>query len=95
MAAANRSLRRCSTAGTADRSRRHHRVEHLYPLGPDVGLVDLTLLSRHAHYAAACIDIPLICDADTGYGNELNAVRTGSNILARYKISYVDVSPAM
>jgi len=39
---------------------------------PDVGLVDLTLLSRHAHYAAACIDIPLICDADTGYGNAVN-----------------------
>ncbi len=39
---------------------------------PDVGLVDLTLLSRHAHYAAACINIPLICDADTGYGNAVN-----------------------
>jgi len=39
---------------------------------PDVGLVDLTLFSRHAHYAAACIGIPLICDADTGYGNAVN-----------------------
>lgn len=43
---------------------------------PDVGLVDLTLLSRHAHYAAACIDIPLICDADTGYGNAVNVRHT-------------------
>ena len=43
---------------------------------PDVGLVDLTLLSRHAHYAAACIGIPLICDADTGYGNAVNVRHT-------------------
>jgi 2-methylisocitrate lyase-like PEP mutase family enzyme len=43
---------------------------------PDVGLVDLTLLSRHAHYAAACIEIPLICDADTGYGNAVNVRHT-------------------
>jgi 2-methylisocitrate lyase-like PEP mutase family enzyme len=43
---------------------------------PDVGLVDLTLLSRHAHYAAACISIPLICDADTGYGNAVNVRHT-------------------
>src|SRR5215510_2663351 len=43
---------------------------------PDVGLVDLTLLSRHAHYAAGCVDIPLICDADTGYGNAVNVRHT-------------------
>jgi 2-methylisocitrate lyase-like PEP mutase family enzyme len=43
---------------------------------PDVGLVDLTLLSRHAHYAASCVDIPLICDADTGYGNAVNVRHT-------------------
>ena len=43
---------------------------------PDVGLIDLTLLSQHAHRAAACVDIPLICDADTGYGNAVNVKRT-------------------
>jgi len=43
---------------------------------PDVGLIDLTLLSQQAHRAAACIDIPLICDADTGYGNAVNVKRT-------------------
>jgi 2-methylisocitrate lyase-like PEP mutase family enzyme len=43
---------------------------------PDVGLVDLTLFSRHAHYAAACVDLPLICDADTGYGNAVNVRHT-------------------
>jgi 2-methylisocitrate lyase-like PEP mutase family enzyme len=43
---------------------------------PDVGLVDLTLFAQHAHRAAACIDIPLICDADTGYGNAVNVAHT-------------------
>ena len=43
---------------------------------PDVGLVDLTLFAAHAHRAAACIDIPLICDADTGYGNAVNVRNT-------------------
>lgn len=43
---------------------------------PDVGLIDLSLLSQQAHRAAACIDIPLICDADTGYGNAVNVRHT-------------------
>jgi 2-methylisocitrate lyase-like PEP mutase family enzyme len=43
---------------------------------PDVGLVDLTLFAAHAHRAAACIDVPLICDADTGYGNAVNVQHT-------------------
>jgi 2-methylisocitrate lyase-like PEP mutase family enzyme len=43
---------------------------------PDVGLIDLTLFATHAHRAAACVDIPLICDADTGYGNAVNVRRT-------------------
>src|SRR6187402_3582022 len=43
---------------------------------PDVGLIDLTLFAAHAHRAAACIDIPLICDADTGYGNAVNVRHT-------------------
>jgi 2-methylisocitrate lyase-like PEP mutase family enzyme len=43
---------------------------------PDVGLIDLTLFAAHAHRATACVDIPLICDADTGYGNAVNIKRT-------------------
>lgn len=43
---------------------------------PDVGLIDLTLIAGHAHRIAACVDIPLICDADTGYGNAVNVRRT-------------------
>jgi 2,3-dimethylmalate lyase len=43
---------------------------------PDVGLVDLTLITQHAHRVAASVDIPLICDADTGYGNAVSVRRT-------------------
>jgi 2-methylisocitrate lyase-like PEP mutase family enzyme len=43
---------------------------------PDVGLIDLLLFAAHAHRAAACVDIPLICDADTGYGNAVNVQHT-------------------
>ena len=43
---------------------------------PDVGLIDLTLMTQHAQRVAACIDIPLVCDADTGYGNVVNVRRT-------------------
>ena len=42
---------------------------------PDVGLVDLTMMTDHARRVAACIAIPLICDADTGYGNVVNVRR--------------------
>jgi 2-methylisocitrate lyase-like PEP mutase family enzyme len=43
---------------------------------PDVGLVDLTLITDHARRVASCVEIPLICDADTGYGNAVNVRRT-------------------
>ena len=43
---------------------------------PDVGLVDLTMITSHARRVAAAVDIPVICDADTGYGNAVNVLRT-------------------
>jgi 2,3-dimethylmalate lyase len=43
---------------------------------PDVGLADLTLITSHARRVAACVDIPLVCDADTGYGNAVNVRHT-------------------
>ena len=43
---------------------------------PDIGQVDLTMIASHARRIASCIDIPLICDADTGYGGVLNIKRT-------------------
>lgn len=43
---------------------------------PDLGLIDLTLLTQHAHRVSSCIDLPLICDADTGFGNVVNVRHT-------------------
>ncbi len=43
---------------------------------PDVGLIDLTLMANHARHVAACINIPLICDADTGYGGVVGVRHT-------------------
>lgn len=43
---------------------------------PDIGQVDLTLMSDHARRVASSIELPLICDADTGYGGLFNIART-------------------
>lgn len=43
---------------------------------PDLGLVTMTEMVENAARIARAIDIPLIADADTGYGNELNVTRT-------------------
>lgn len=43
---------------------------------PDVGLLTLTEMAARASRLADCVDIPLIADADTGYGNAVNVVRT-------------------
>lgn len=43
---------------------------------PDFGLLTMTEMVENAGRIASCVDIPLISDADTGYGNELNVYRT-------------------
>jgi 2,3-dimethylmalate lyase len=43
---------------------------------PDVGLLTMTEMADSAGRIAACVDIPLMADADTGYGNPLNVIRT-------------------
>ena len=43
---------------------------------PDVGLLTMTEMAGNAARIAACVDIPLIADADTGYGNPINVIRT-------------------
>jgi 2-methylisocitrate lyase-like PEP mutase family enzyme len=42
---------------------------------PDVGLLTMTEMVGNAGRIAACVDIPVIADADTGYGNPLNVIR--------------------
>jgi carboxyvinyl-carboxyphosphonate phosphorylmutase len=43
---------------------------------PDVGLLSAAEMVDNAGRIAAAVDVPVIADADTGYGNALNVVRT-------------------
>ena len=43
---------------------------------PDVGLLTGTEMVDNARRIVAAVDVPVIADADTGYGNALNVVRT-------------------
>jgi 2-methylisocitrate lyase-like PEP mutase family enzyme len=43
---------------------------------PDLGYAGLAEMSDHARNLAAAVSIPLIADADTGYGNALGVRRT-------------------
>jgi len=43
---------------------------------PDVGLLTGTEMIDNARRIAAAVDVPVIADADTGYGNAINVVRT-------------------
>ncbi len=43
---------------------------------PDYGLLSLNEMADNAGRMAAAISLPLVADADTGFGNELNVVRT-------------------
>ena len=42
----------------------------------DVGLLTMTEMVANAKYIAGAVEIPVICDADTGYGNMINVQRT-------------------
>jgi len=43
---------------------------------PDVGLLTQTEMLQNAKYIINAVDLPVICDADTGYGNAINVWRT-------------------
>jgi 2-methylisocitrate lyase-like PEP mutase family enzyme len=43
---------------------------------PDIGLLTMTEMLQNTRAIADAVDIPLIADADTGYGNPINVVRT-------------------
>ena len=43
---------------------------------PDVGLLTMSEMVGNARRMAQAINVPLIADADTGYGNPLNVIRT-------------------
>jgi 2-methylisocitrate lyase-like PEP mutase family enzyme len=43
---------------------------------PDVGLATMSEMVGNARYIASAVQIPLIADADTGFGNAINVIRT-------------------
>jgi 2-methylisocitrate lyase-like PEP mutase family enzyme len=43
---------------------------------PDVGLLDLSEMVDQVRRLVATTDVPVIADADTGYGNAVNVIRT-------------------
>jgi 2-methylisocitrate lyase-like PEP mutase family enzyme len=43
---------------------------------PDLGLISFGEMVANLRYVATAVDIPVIADADTGYGNALNVRRT-------------------
>lgn len=43
---------------------------------PDIGLVTMSEVIERAAQVASVVNIPVIADADTGYGNAVNLVRT-------------------
>jgi 2-methylisocitrate lyase-like PEP mutase family enzyme len=50
---------------------------------PDFGLVTMSEMVDNAGRIAAAVELPVIADADTGYGNELNVTRTVREYEAR------------
>ena len=49
---------------------------------PDLGLLTQTEMIGQARRVCASADIPIIVDADTGYGNPLNVYRTVTDLIA-------------
>ena len=43
---------------------------------PDVGLLGMTEMVDNARRIVGAVDIPVIADADTGYGNPISVIRT-------------------
>jgi 2,3-dimethylmalate lyase len=43
---------------------------------PDIGLVSSSEMIDNARRISGCVGVPVIADADTGYGNPINVIRT-------------------
>ena len=43
---------------------------------PDAGLATMTEMHLNARYIAGAVPVPVIADADNGYGNAINVIRT-------------------
>ena len=51
-------------------------VANMYLGAPDIGLTTLTEIAAHVAAIADAVALPLLVDADTGFGNPVNMVRT-------------------
>jgi 2-methylisocitrate lyase-like PEP mutase family enzyme len=49
---------------------------------PDLGLLTQTEIVERARHVCGSVKIPIIVDADTGYGNPLNVIRTVEELIA-------------
>lgn len=43
---------------------------------PDCGLMTFTEVINHTRNIVRCVDLPVMADGDTGYGNAINVIRT-------------------
>jgi 2-methylisocitrate lyase-like PEP mutase family enzyme len=50
---------------------------------PDYGLLTMSEMAESASVIARSVSVPILADADTGYGNELNVTRTVQEFEAR------------
>jgi 2-methylisocitrate lyase-like PEP mutase family enzyme len=57
---------------------------------PDYGLITMTEMVENARRIVGVVNVPVIADADTGYGNELNVVRT-VNAYARAGVAGIHI----
>ncbi len=48
---------------------------------PDVGLISMSESVGHARNMAAAVNIPVVCDVDTGFGNSINVIRTTREVI--------------
>ena len=51
-------------------------VANMYLGAPDIGLTTLTEIANHVAAISDAVRVPLLVDADTGFGNPVNMVRT-------------------
>ncbi|SEQ49080.1 2-Methylisocitrate lyase, PEP mutase family [Devosia sp. YR412] len=51
-------------------------VTNMYLGSPDVGLITMSEMVQHIAVIAEAVDIPLLVDGDTGFGNPVNTYRT-------------------
>lgn len=51
-------------------------IANMYLGAPDIGLTTLTEVANHVAAISDAVEIPMLVDADTGFGNPVNMVRT-------------------